>query len=129
MKQKRLRLPGLPAPTETPILKAIEDALEFNPYVFAWRNNTGAAKLKGFWVKFGAVGSADIIGCVETRAKLGRFFGLEVKRDDRPSRVTEAQRRWASMVRGRGGFVAVVSSVEDALRAIAEAREGKRQDP
>jgi hypothetical protein len=50
----------------------------------------------------------------------GRFVALEVKTPT--GRVSPDQRRWADLVRARGGYVATVRSVDEARAAIAEAR-------
>ncbi len=63
-------------------------------------------------------GSPDLVGAVD-----GRMVGLEVKRPgERPEPHQELlHRAW----RGLGVFVAVVTSVDEAVAAIDRAREGK----
>lgn len=43
--------------------------------IFAWQNNTGAAKIGNAFVQFGKKGSSDIIGILPD----GRFLGVEIK--------------------------------------------------
>jgi hypothetical protein len=108
----------LPQPKETQIQAAILHALRFRRRdLFAWRNNSGALEnARGRPVFFGKPGSADIIGVLEG----GRFVGLEVKRPGgEPSTL---QLEFAAEVRAKGGFYAVVTSVEEALAAVARAR-------
>lgn len=60
-------------------------------------------------------GSADIVGIVD-----GRFTSLEIK--TATGRVSQDQINWANVVRAHGGFHAVVRSVDEALRAVEDAR-------
>lgn len=60
-------------------------------------------------------GSADIIGVVR-----GRFVALEVKRPG--ERQRPAQLEWASKVILAGGVYSLVTSVEEAVDAVMEAR-------
>ena len=61
--------------TESAILKDCLHWLEANG-VYAWRNNTGALPTgNGGWIRYGRVGSPDILGW----AKSGRWFGVECK--------------------------------------------------
>ena len=102
--------------SEGQIQDEIRLALSDEPGLVLWRNNVGVAQHRGSRVVYGlAVGSADLIGCLD-----GRFIGLEVK--TLTGRVSPDQRRWADLVRARGGFVATVRSVAEARAAIAEAR-------
>lgn len=98
--------------------KPIQDAIvELLPAlgVFAWRNNTGQ---RG-GVRFGKRGSADILGCVSPS---GRLVALEVK--TAKGQQSEDQRAFEAAVKRAGGFYAVVRSVEDAIRAVTQARDG-----
>jgi hypothetical protein len=52
----------------------------------------------------------------------GRFVALEVKTPR--GRVTPEQQRFITLVRARGGFAAVVRSVDDAIAAVARCRTG-----
>lgn len=53
---------------------------------------------------------------------IGRLFGLEVKTGR--GRPSPEQIAWMGVVRRRGGFVAVVRSVEDARAALERCRTG-----
>ena len=102
--------------SEGAIQAEIRLALSDEPGLVMWRNNVGVAMHRGSRVVYGlAVGSADLIGCLD-----GRFVALEIK--TLTGRVSPDQRRWADLVRDRGGFVATVRSVAEARAAIAEAR-------
>lgn len=68
-----------------------------------------------------AVGSADLIGIL---APAGRLVALEVKTGR--AVASPQQVMWAELVRRRGGFAAVVRSVEEATAALERARRGER---
>lgn len=90
------------------------------PDIVLWRNNVGMATLTdGTTLRYGlAVGSADLVGVCA-----GRFFALEVKGPK--GRVSDEQKQWIALVRSKGGFAAVVRSVEDALAAVERCRKGE----
>jgi len=104
--------------SEGHIQDEIRLALSDEPGLVLWRNNTGVAEHRGARVRYGlAVGSADLIGCLD-----GRFIALEVKTST--GRATPEQRQWLDLVRRYGGFACVVRSVDEARAAIARARTG-----
>ncbi len=104
--------------SEGQIQDAIRLALTDEPGLVMWRNNTGVAEHRGARVRYGlAVGSADLVGCLD-----GRFVALEVK--TAVGRASTEQRQWLDLVRRNGGFGAIVRSVEEAHAAIARARTG-----
>jgi hypothetical protein len=107
--------------SEGHIQDAIRLALTDEPGLVVWRNNTGVAEHRGARVRYGlAVGSADLIGCLD-----GRFVALEIK--TAVGRASPEQHLWLSLVRRNGGFAAVVRSVEEAHDAIARARMGAKE--
>lgn len=65
-----------------------------------------------------SVGGADLIGILT-----GRFIALEVKRPKK-GRESEEQQMFMQLVRAKGGFAAIVRSVDEAHAAIQRAREG-----
>lgn len=99
------------------------------PGQVTWRNNIGTAE---FWNEHrerpdkvaygvGGPGGSDLIACVR-----GRFVALEVKP---PGARTEPERarlqeQFRALVRANGGFACVVRSVDEALAAVARAKEG-----
>ena len=104
--------------TEGHIQDEIRLALSDERDLVLWRNNVGIADQRGARVRYGlAVGSADLIGCLN-----GRFVALEVKTST--GRATPEQRLWLDLVRRHGGFAAIVRSTDDARAAIARARTG-----
>tara|TARA_R110000868_G_scaffold376429_1_gene641278 strand:- start:1185 stop:1511 length:327 start_codon:yes stop_codon:yes gene_type:complete len=107
--------------SEGHIQDEIRLALSDEPDLVLWRNNTGVAEHRGARVRYGlAVGSADLIGCLD-----GRFVALEVKTP--VGRASTEQRQWLDLVRRHGGFAAVVRSVAEAHAAIARARTGAKE--
>lgn len=133
-----------PHKAETGLQAAIVDALAHEPGLIMWRNANGVYRGYGGRVRAGLPkGSADLVGVLSvlavlpesyTRAgspvwaegspasRVGRFIALEVKR---PGEEPEPhQVAWLADVRARGGFAAVVRSVDEARAAIAAARRG-----
>lgn len=108
---------------ERSIQTAIRLALGREPDLTLWRNETGVAEHRGRHVRYGlCVGSADLIGIL---APSGRFVALELKTAH--GRVSPEQTRFLDLVRKRGGFAAVVRSVEDARAALDRARRGETE--
>jgi len=106
---------------EAVLQNQIRLALGREPGVTLWRNNTGVAEHRGARVRYGlCVGSADLIGIL---APAGRFFALEIK--TATGRVSPDQVRFLNLVRNRGGFAAVVRSVDEARDALERARMGE----
>ncbi len=106
--------------TESAIQAAIRAALGSDARVVLWRNSTGVAEhfARGSTqtVRYGlAKGSADLVGLVHT----GRFLALEVKRPGEKARPEQVM--WLELVRRMGGFAAVVTSVDEAKRAVDDA--------
>lgn len=102
---------------ETRLMYSILDALRlvFKGRGMFWRNNTGAVKVEGRFVRFGDPGSPDILGILTG----GLFIGLEVKMPGR--KPTDLQKEWARSARKVGGEVATVYSVDEALAVVSEA--------
>lgn len=67
-------------------------------------------------------GWSDLTGCL---APSGRFVALEVKCGN--NKPTAKQRAFLALVRGVGGFAAVVRSVDEAVEAIGRAMKGERE--
>jgi hypothetical protein len=99
------------------------------PEQVAWRNNIGQAE---YWNEHaehadrvaygvGGPGGSDLIACVR-----GRFVALEVKPPGARTKPARAvlQEQFRRLVRSAGGFACVVRSVDEALAAVARAREG-----
>ncbi len=114
---------------ESTIQAAIRKAIALDGRALVTRNSVGMAIYPdGSKVRYGlGVGSADLVGML---IPSGRVFCLECKRDgrDNTSRRRKAlQAAWARAVRARGGFVATVRSVPEAMAALERACRGESQ--
>ena len=102
-------------PTENQIQKQRLEYLTARGH-FVWRNNSGVQRAsyggKERFVRFGKVGSADIIGIVK---QSGRFLAVEVKRPG--GKLTPEQKEFFETVRFNGGLSVVAFSVEDVINA------------
>lgn len=100
--------------TETSLMLAIWDALIATGRVLVWRNNVGAARVRGHHVAFGlGRGSPDLIGIVRGS---GTLIGIEVKL---PGNAPEpAQVAWHRAARDAGAIVIVAHSVDEALAGL-----------
>jgi hypothetical protein len=104
-------------PRETDLIAATLQLLRARG-VLCWRNNTGAARIGKRFLRFGAVGSPDILGCL----KDGRLLALEVKLPGRAPTV--AQAAFLSAVNVQGGLAAVLTD----LRQLDDILAGKRMN-
>jgi hypothetical protein len=83
-----------------------------------WRNNTGAVKKGQRWIKYGLEkGSSDLV-CL---APNGRAFFVEVKRQ-KFGLISEEQRRFIEKCRRWGAVAGTVTSVDEALALLEEAK-------
>jgi hypothetical protein len=104
---------------ERDIMAEIRLALGSDRGLVLFRNSVGYDR--GTRQHYGLTpGSADLVGCCD-----GRFIGLEVKTPK--GRESDAQLRWAALVRAKGGFVATVRSAEEAEAAVMRCRKGERE--
>lgn len=113
---------------ESDLTKQVRLAVGAMEGVVLWRNNCGVAE---HWngrnvsrVVYGlAKGSADLVGIVRADNGTGRFVALELKA--LRGRETPEQRQWLALVRAKGGYSAVMRSVDEAVAAIEAARRGE----
>lgn len=98
---------------EAAALREVLAALRSHPRV-AWceRQNTGAIRVEGRFVRFGWRGAADIVGQLVT----GQFLAVEVKGPD--GRLRPEQREFLRMVRDNGGCAMVARSCIDVHRVL-----------
>ena len=80
----------------------------------AWceRQNTGAARVGGRFIKFGWPGCADVIG----QLRDGRFMAVEVKAAK--GRVSPEQTVFLEQVNGAGGVGFVAHGLRDVVREL-----------
>lgn len=108
-----------PMNAETPLMRAIREAVTRTGRAALWRNNTGFASHER--VRYGlGNGSADLVGML---VPTGRFFALEIK--TAKGKLEPDQRLWLEIVRRRGGFAACVHSVDEAFAALERAERGE----
>lgn len=102
---------------ETPLMTAIHEAILTTGRALLFRHNTGVATFGERRVRYGlGVGGADLVGLLRPS---GRGFALEVKTPT--GELEPEQIAWHRAWRHAGGYVACVTSVEEALRALEEA--------
>lgn len=80
----------------------------------AWaeRQNSGAAKVGGRFIRFGWPGCPDVLG----QMKDGRLLGVEVK--SRAGRLRPEQAVFLDRIRGAGGVAFVARDLRDVLREL-----------
>lgn len=105
---------------ESKLLAEIRVALAREPDMVLWRLSAGLSfGLDGTQYRAGMVpGASDLIGV----GPGGRFIALEVKTTT--GRVSDEQKMFMELVRKKGGFAAVVRSVDEALAAVRRMRCG-----
>jgi len=109
------------ADSETMIVARTLQAIGSLPGVLAWRNNSGALVDRyGRLVRFGAVGSPDILAIVD-----GLFVGLEVKRQG--GRMAPQQRKWKAACERAGGVYVVIDDPAQALAVVDAIRGGEHE--
>lgn len=76
------------------------------PHTFAFRMNTGKARMGGRFVTFGIPGQPDIFAIIR-----GRFVGIEVK--TATGRQSKDQKNWQRNCERAGGLYILARSVDD----------------
>ncbi len=71
-----------------------------------WKNNTGGLRTPTTFIKYGLLGSTDILGICN-----GRMVCIEIKTGT--GRLSEDQKMFKSMILDNGGIHATIRSVED----------------
>ncbi len=102
--------------TEQAVQLQLLDYLAYKP-VFVWRNNSGALRNdKKRLVRFGKVGSADILGI---QKGTGKFIAIEVKRPDMSHKPTPAQLEFLEEIHAHGGLAGIATCTEDVDRILS----------
>ena len=81
---------------------------------FTFRVNAGMIFTEGRAYRGVPAGVSDIIGISPT----GQFIALEVKTPKTQKKVTKAQQQFLDLVKSKGGISAVVTCIDDALKAV-----------
>lgn len=82
------------------------------PDTFAFRMNTGKARMGGRFVTFGIPGQPDIFAIIR-----GRFVGIEVK--TATGRQSKDQKNWQRNCERAGGLYILARSVDDVRSALS----------
>lgn len=104
---------------EADVLKSCLALLNFRN-IPAWRNNVGCSKSEGRFIRYGKVGSSDIIGILPAT---GRWLAVETKRPKSPGqsagKLTEPQREFLDMIRDAGGVAICVDDMVTLAEVIS----------
>ena len=98
---------------EAAALVEVLKAVRAHPLV-AWaeRQNSGAARVEGRFIRFGWPGCPDVLG----QLKDGRLLGVEVKA--KTGRLRPEQTVFLERIRGAGGVAFVARDLRDVLQAL-----------
>jgi len=101
-------------PLEADSLREVMQALRSHKLV-AWveRQNTGAAKVGGRFIKFGWRGCSDLLG----QLKDGRLLAVECKRP-KGGKLSSDQLNFLDIVRNHGGVAFVATNLHDVLNNL-----------
>lgn len=99
--------------TEKQIQQASLDWLALNR-IFAWRNNTGAYKIEGRFIRFGHKGSSDILGILPD----GKFLAIEIK--GKNGRITIEQDEFLKRINDNGGVGFVAHDLNDVINKLSQ---------
>lgn len=80
--------------------------------IYAWRNNTGMVWSGNHPIRFGLVGSADIIGLLPD----GRFLAVECK--SKTGKQSDVQKRFQENIEQNHGVYVLAYGVEDLEEAL-----------
>lgn len=105
--------------SEASVVKRCLEAIRAAGGVHAMRNNVGAIKKGGRFIRYGLEKGSSDYCCIV--APWGRWLCLEFKRGDGGD-PTEKQIAWLAKMRNYGAVADFCSSPERALELLAEAR-------
>ena len=97
-------------PSEHDIQSTILDWL-VHKRIFHYRQNTGAAKVKGGFIKFGTKGAPDIVCVIR-----GQYVGLEIKR--REGVQSQVQFNFQVNLEAAGGRYILAYSLDDVIGGL-----------
>ena len=100
---------------EAAALMEVLKAVRAHPLV-AWaeRQNSGAAKVGGRFIRFGWPGCPDVLG----QLKDGRLLGVEVKAAK--GRASPEQVAFLERIRGAGGVAFIAHDLRDVVRELKD---------
>jgi hypothetical protein len=92
--------------------------------IYHWRNSTGAVRIApGRFIRFGKVGSSDILGCLPD----GRFLAVECKAER--GRLSPEQRHFLAEVQALGGLAVTVRGWRELADMLKEAGYAMKDMP
>ncbi len=100
--------------SEAFVLFDVLSAWGSHPLLRLWRQNTGAAMVKGRLVRFGIPGTPDLCGLM---LPSGRFLGIECKTVK--GRQSDDQKSFERMITKFGGLYVLARSLADVDQALA----------
>lgn len=105
---------GSGRPKSQPENKVKNDCLRWlkDRGIYAWRNNTGMVWAGNHPIRFGLVGSADIIGLLPD----GRFLGIECK--SKTGKQSDVQKRFQENIEQNHGVYVLAYDVTDLEEAL-----------
>jgi hypothetical protein len=106
---------SIKAERETDIVRAVLVYLRTVRGFVAWRNNSGGRKIGRHFVRWGDVGSADVLAILPG----GRLLCVECKRAG--NRPTPAQAAWLQLVADAGALAIVTTGVDDLAEQLRQA--------
>lgn len=107
---------------ETDLHRRIKETLKLYPWADLERNNRGKFKNRVFGLE--RKGSSDFIGGVTMDSGYERRVVIEVKMSG--NKPSAEQRAYIDEINRRGGYGAVIYSIDELVRAIHDARDGVR---
>lgn len=111
-KRRRAKDPK-PRLRESQVMDAVQRILSTHPKVaLFWRQNTGAARLRGFYVKFSFRGAADWLGMLQG----GRFLAVECK--GTIGKASDDQLAFLKNVNDAGGLALLVDDPDQLTKAL-----------
>ena len=99
-------------PEAAALLEVLKAVRAHRLVAWAERQNTGAAKVGGRFIRFGWPGCPDVLG----QLKDGRFLACEVKAAK--GRASPEQVAFLERIRGAGGVAFIAHSLRDVVREL-----------
>lgn len=81
---------------------------------FVWKNQTGAYKRNGVWIKYGKLGSGDVIGMLKT----GKFISVECKKGKDKHR--RQQKNFEYLTKRMNGVYIICKTFKEFLKEYAK---------
>jgi len=84
-------------------------------HIFAWRQNSGAAKFDNHFVRFGIPGISDILGIIPGDGN-GKFLAIEVKSP--LGKLTPYQKDFLDRIKASGGCAIIARNLDDVIYGL-----------